>query len=128
MRKWILASLAALAAGHVMAAPPECKLIRIEEWPVRIERNMPIIDGEINGNKVAILIDTGSKKSFVTRSAVARMMLTRMHVGATGLESVRLAGLRIGAANRRARKRFFLPGRGFGPPGTSPIPRVGFLF
>jgi len=114
MRKWILASLAALAAGHVMAAPPECKLIRIEEWPVRIERNMPIIDGEINGNKVAILIDTGSKKSFVTRSAVARMMITRMHVGTTGLESVRLEELRIGPASRRDWNVLVAPEQDFG--------------
>ena len=114
MRKWILASLAALAAGHAMAAPPECKLIRIEEWPVRIERNMPIIDGEINGNKVAILIDTGSKKSFVTRSAVARMMLTRMHVGTTGLESVRIEELRIGPASRRDWNVLVAPEQDFG--------------
>ena len=114
MRKWILAWLAALAAGHLMAAPPECKLIRIEEWPVRIERNMPIIDGEINGNKVAILIDTGSKKSFVTRSAVARMMITRMHVGTTGLESVRLEELRIGPASRRDWNVLVAPEQDFG--------------
>src|SRR5436190_12914822 len=105
MRNWIFAWLAALAAAlvseWVMAAPPECKLIRIEEWPVRIERNMPIIDGEINGNKVAILIDTGSQRSFVTRSAVARMMLTRTNIGTTGLESVRLEELRIGPAKRK---------------------------
>ena len=114
MRKWILASLVALAAGRVMAAPPECKLIRIEEWPVRIERNMPIIDGEINGNKVAILIDTGSKRSFVTRSAVARMMLTRTHVGTTGLESVRLEELRIGPASRRDWNVLVAPEQDFG--------------
>src|SRR6266850_5691028 len=101
MKKWILACLATLAAGHVVAAPPDCKLIRIEEWPVRMERNLPMIDGEINGNKVAILIDTGSQRSFVTRSAVARMMLTRTNVGTTGLESVRLEELRIGPAKRK---------------------------
>jgi predicted aspartyl protease len=114
MRKWILASLVALAAGRVMAAPPECKLIRIEEWPVRIERNMPIIDGEINGNKVAILIDTGSQRSFVTRSAVARMMLTRTNVGTTGLESVRLEELRIGPAKRKQWNVLVSPEQDFG--------------
>src|SRR5436189_6219463 len=115
MRKWILAWLAALAAGHLMAAPPECKLIRIEEWPVRIERNMPIIDGEINGNKVGILIDTGSERSFVTRSAVARMTLNRANVGTTGLESARIDELRIGPAKRRDWSVLVSPEQDFGP-------------
>lgn len=108
----ILAIIAALAAGHAAAA--DCKLVRIEEWPVRMERNLPVIDGEINGNKVSILIDTGSERSFVTRSAVTRMMLTRMNVGTTGLESVRIDELRIGPAKRRDWTVLVAPEQDFG--------------
>jgi len=114
MGKWIIGWLALLAVGPAAAAASDCKLIRIEEWPVRMERNLPIIDGEINGNKVAILIDTGSQRSFVTRSAVARMMLTRTNVGTTGLESVRLEELRIGPAKRKDWNVLISPEQDFG--------------
>lgn len=114
MRKWTLACAAALLAAQAMAAAAECKLVRIEEWAVRTERNLPIIDGEINGNKVGILIDTGSQRSFVTRSAVARMMLTRTNVGTTGLESARLEELRIGPAKRRNWDVLISPEQDFG--------------
>ncbi len=126
MKKWILAGLAALAAGQTLAAPPDCKLVRIEEWQVRMERNLPIIDGEINGNKVGILIDTGSERSFVTRSAVARMMLTRTNVGTTGLESALIEELRIGPAKRRDWDVFIAPEQDFGPAVASLI--LGYDF
>src|SRR5260370_40766042 len=100
MAKEIFAGLLAVMAGHAVAAAADCKLIRIEEWPVHLERNLPIIDGEINGNKVGILIDTGSERSFVTRSAVARIALNRANVGTTGLESARIEELRLGPAKR----------------------------
>ena len=114
MRRWIISWLALLASAQVAAAPPECKLIRIEEWPVRMERNLPIIDGAINGNKVGILIDTGSQRSFITRSAVARMVLARTTLGAPGLESVRLDELRIGQATRRDWSVLVSPEQDFG--------------
>jgi len=110
----IFAIVAALIAGHAAAAP-DCKLARIEEWKVRVERNLPIIDGEINGSKIGILLDTGSERSFVTRSAAARMMLTRTNVGTTGLESVRLEELRIGPAKRQNWEVLVAPEQDFGP-------------
>lgn len=126
MRKGIIAWLALLAAGQAWAAAPDCKLVRIEEWQVRMERNLPIIDGEINGNKVAILIDTGSERSFVTRSAVNRMLLTRTNVGTTGLESVRIEELRIGPAKRRDWSVLVSPEQDFGPEPVSLI--LGYDF
>jgi len=114
MLRHILAVLALLVSGQVLAAS-DCKLIRIEEWPVRMERNLPVIDGEINGNKVGILIDTGSERSFVTRSAVNRMTLNRASVGTTGLESARIDELRIGPAKRRDWSVLVSPEQDFGP-------------
>ena len=35
---------------------------------MRLQRNLPIVDGTINGNKVGILLDTGSMASVVTLS------------------------------------------------------------
>ena len=114
MRNWIPVSLAILVGGQVSAASAECKLVRIEEWPVRVERNLPIIDGEINGTKVGILLDTGSQRSFVTRSAATRMMLSRTAIGNTGLESVRLEELRLGPAKRSNWDVLVAPEQDFG--------------
>jgi hypothetical protein len=125
MLNWIVLGLAVLAAGQAIAAAPECKLVRIEEWKVRTERNLPVIDGEINGNKVTILIDTGSQRSFVTRSAVARMMLPRKEV-APGLESTRVEELRIGPAKRRDWEVLVSPEQDFGPQVVSLI--LGYDF
>jgi predicted aspartyl protease len=109
MKPWIIL-FAALAAGHAAAAPQDCKLVRIEEWPVRFERNLPVIDGEINGQKVAILIDSGAERSVVTRSATTRLMLSRYDVSSTRMyavgtdrpiEAVRIDEMRIGPAMRR---------------------------
>src|SRR5258706_1584258 len=114
MLKQILTVLVLLIWGHVLGAS-DCKRIRIEEWAVRMERNLPVIDGEINGNKVGILIDTGSERSFVTRSAVNRMTLNRASVGTTGLESARIDELRIGPAKRRDWSVLVSPEQDFGP-------------
>jgi predicted aspartyl protease len=100
----------AVTAGAAAAAPQDCKLMRIEEWTVRLERNLPLIEGEINGKKVGILLDTGAERSAVTRSAATRLMLTRQDLAAPRLygvgtdkpiEAVRIDELRIGPAIRR---------------------------
>ena len=113
MKNWMcLAASAALAVGEAAAAPPDCKLMRIEEWPVRLERNLPVIDGEINGQKVGILLDTGAERSLVTRSAATRLMLSRHDLGSASarlygvgtdkpIEAVLIEELRIGPAIRR---------------------------
>ena len=103
----ILLLTLALSAG---AAHAECKLMRIQDWTVRLERSLPVIDGQINGQKVAILIDSGSERSFITRSAAARLMLTRFDASAKGMyaipadrpvEAVQVDELKIGAATRK---------------------------
>ena len=105
-----LALALAVAAGAATAAPADCKLVRIEEWTVRFERNLPVIDGEINGSKVTILIDSTAERSFITRSAATRLALTRYDASAQGMyaiprdrpvEAVRIDELKIGPAKRR---------------------------
>ena len=114
MRFLLFLLLAWQAAGF--AAAQDCKLVRIEEWPVRLERGLPVIDGEINGAKVTILLDTGTETSFVTRAAANRLGLTRYEsfgqedprVSST-LETTRIDELRLGSATRR---NWNLPVRG----------------
>jgi hypothetical protein len=100
----------AVAAGAATAAPQDCKLVRIEEWPVRLERDLPVVDGEINGQKVSILLDTGAERSLMTRSAATRLMLSRYDVATSRLygigtdrpiEAVRIDDFKIGPATRR---------------------------
>src|SRR5437588_2031538 len=110
MKHWIFLAVSAALAGSAAAGPQDCKLMRVEEWPVRLERNLPIIDGEINGQKISILLDSGAERSFITRSAATRMMLPRYDASAARMyavpgdqpvEAVRIEELRIGPAIRR---------------------------
>jgi hypothetical protein len=76
----LLAVVAAigLAATSIAdaAAPTDCKLVRIAEWQVRVERNALITDGAINGQKIRVLLDTGSTRSVIRRPAAKRLGLT----------------------------------------------------
>lgn len=122
MRKVIIASLVLLAAGPTWAAAPDCKLGRIEEWQVRMERNLPVIEGEINNQKVGILLDTGAERSVITRSAAARLMLERYDATASRMyviadrpiEAVKIDDLRIGSARRSNWAVLLAPQHDFG--------------
>ena len=61
----------AMASGICIAAPSECKLVRIAEWPVRLEHNRLIVDGAINGRKVGIVLDTGAKRSLIAANSTS---------------------------------------------------------
>jgi predicted aspartyl protease len=122
MKNWMFFAAAAALAGAAAAAPQDCKLVRIEEWPVRLERNLPIIDGEINGKKVGILLDTGAERSMMTRSAATRLMLSRyepsLRLYAVGtdkpIEAVLIDELRIGPAMRKNWSVLLAPEHDFG--------------
>jgi predicted aspartyl protease len=86
----------------------DCKLVRIQEWAVRLERGLPVLDGQINGQKIAILLDTGTTTSFVPRAAAGRLGLTRYESTGTEdtrvtstLETTRIDELKIGSATRK---------------------------
>ena len=74
----ILAALAfpraALAQG---AWPEECKLVRMAALPMTMQYNHVSIEGQVNGNKVTLAIDTGGYASSLARAAVDRLGLVR---------------------------------------------------
>ncbi len=71
-------ALAPLAiGGDAAAAPLKCTLIKTAEWHVREGGGQPVVDGAINGQKVGILLDTGSARTILLRSAAVRLDLVR---------------------------------------------------
>ena len=65
----------ALLSLQCFAETPRCRLLRIAEWPVRFERELPVVDGAINGRKINVLLDTGAYASLLTRAAADRLGL-----------------------------------------------------
>jgi predicted aspartyl protease len=58
-------------------AQSRCNFLRIAEWPVRLMGGHIVVDGAINGKKVAIILDTGAQRSMMLRSAAVRLDLPR---------------------------------------------------
>ena len=85
MKRCIFAAAAAAIglalAGSSAAAESKCRMGRIAEWPLRAGGRLPVTDGEINGQKVGILLDTGAELSLILRSAARRLGLTRYGAG-----------------------------------------------
>ena len=128
MLKTFLALLLGVAALPVSAAEPaKCQFARLAEWPVRLQRNLPVVEGAINGNKAGVLLDTGASSSLVTKDAALRLdLFTRgtgqYAIGVGGESTVlatRIRELRIAEAtveNMRVRVM-----------GERPIPGVDFI-
>jgi predicted aspartyl protease len=131
MQDRIRLALAALVAALCLplhaADPPKCKLVRIAEWPVRLQRGLPIMEGAINGRKVGVLLDTGAYASLITKAAADRLELnTRMTaetmIGVGGTSRVlmtRVDKFEIGGAS--------LDGMRVRVGGERPIPGVDFI-
>jgi clan AA aspartic protease (TIGR02281 family) len=103
-------AIALAAASMPVAAASYCKMVQIADWPVRVERNHLIVDGAINGQKIAIMLDTGATKSLILRSATERLGLTRQEVrgyrifgigGETHVESANVDEFQIGQFTRK---------------------------
>ncbi len=99
----------AMVSGHVVAAS-ECKLVRIEEWPIRLVHNQLMADGVINGTKVGILLDTGAERSMILRESAKRLDLPRHWYagewsfgigGKSQVEHAHVAEFRIGESSRK---------------------------
>ena len=100
----------ALAGNAAAAEAGKCKVGRIAEWPLRTEYYRPVFDGAINGQKVGILIDTGSAMNLVRRSHTTRLGLTRRQApgrsvisisGEEQAEYVHIEEFRIGEGVRK---------------------------
>jgi predicted aspartyl protease len=87
----------------------QCKLVRIEEWPVRLVHSHLMIDGVINGKKIGIVLDTGAERSMIFRASAMRLDLPRhwyagervLGIGGTSqVEYAHVAEFRIGEASR----------------------------
>jgi clan AA aspartic protease (TIGR02281 family) len=104
------AAIGLAIADSAAAQANKCKVVRIDEWPVRAQYSRPVVDGTINGQKIGILLDTGATQSLVRRSATTRLGLTRHEAegyrvfgiaGETPAHYVLIDEFRIGQAARK---------------------------
>ena len=55
------------------AGASSCKLVKIEDWPIRLELNHVLVDGAINGQKIGVIVDTGATRTLILRAAAVRL-------------------------------------------------------
>jgi len=112
MRRYFLAASVAIAlavASIAVAVASNCKLVQVDEWPIRLERNHLLVDGAINGQKIGVMLDTGAMRSFIPRSTATRLSLRRQPTryatfgvgGNSYLDIVYLKEFRIGQSTRK---------------------------
>ncbi len=65
-----LASLVCIPVAHAA-----CQIEQIAEFHVDMVGDSPIIDGQINGQPIRILLETGSPASFITQTAAKQLHL-----------------------------------------------------
>jgi hypothetical protein len=91
----IILSLAALV--YIPVAHASCRLEEIAVFHVEMVGNSPIVNGQINGQPIRILLDTGSSVSFITRTAARQLDLSiRSYTNRGGLSSAMVKELKIG--------------------------------
>jgi predicted aspartyl protease len=102
----ICLAIASIAAG----AESACKMLQIVELPVRVVKNKLIVDGAVNGQKIGIVLDTGTTTTLMLRQATERLGLERREArgyrvfgmgGETTAESVLIDDFRLGQASRK---------------------------
>jgi tetratricopeptide (TPR) repeat protein len=110
MRFPFLACVLAVAGIPFLAAasePARCKLVRVAEWPLRIENGRPIVEGAVNGKPVKVLVHTAAYISLVTKAAAQRLDLAvtstaeRLSDGSV-VQVSRIDELRIGTETAKA--------------------------
>jgi predicted aspartyl protease len=70
------AVLGLATAGSIPGAgAANCKLVKVEDWPTRVQRNLLLVDGAINGRKISVMLDTGSMRTLIFRAAAVRLQL-----------------------------------------------------
>lgn len=87
-------------AGAASAQEPQaaqCKMLRTAQWMLRAEYYSPVVDAEINGQKVRVLLDTGAGLTVIRRAATRTLNLARSEVeGQPNVEAVYINEFRIG--------------------------------
>lgn len=105
----VIAAALAVSCATAQAAS-NCKLVRIAEWEVKPQNNRLIVDGEINGQKIGIMLDSGATTSFILRAAADRLGLVRQEAkgyrafgvgGETHVEYAVIDELKMGTASRK---------------------------
>ncbi len=119
--------LTAAAVGFTLAGPvlgagsQQCKLIKIDEWPLNPRESRPVIDGFINGQKIGVLLDTGMPGALLVRGTALRLGLTRQQLRGSGVLGIggeshsELAFIDELKISRSVRKNWQVETAGFGP-------------
>ena len=55
----VLGMASAIGIAGVKAS--SCKLVKVEEWPIRVQRNHLLVEGAINGQVISVMLDTDRK-------------------------------------------------------------------
>jgi len=106
----VLIVLALAVCATPLLAAANCKLMQIGEWRVKPHSGRLIVDGEINGQKIGVLLDTGAQNSVILRAAADRLGLTRQTApgyraygvgGETYVEYTVLDEMKLGQGARR---------------------------
>lgn len=67
----VLAMASAIDIPGVEAS--SCQLVKVEEWPVRLQRNQLLVEGAINGKSVSVMLDTGAQRTLIFRATAVRL-------------------------------------------------------
>ncbi len=93
IRRILLRLLAGLLAGLLLAGcdggAPVCRVEKLADLPLLAGRRIPAVEASLDGEKVALFIDTGAALSIITRSAADRFGLS----GGAGGASMMLRGI-----------------------------------
>ena len=96
-------------AATSATVPAKCTMARIAEWPVKLEGSHLVVEGAIDGQKIGVMLDTGSS-TLILRSAADRLGLTRHEAqgyrafgigGETHVEATNIAEFTVGRVTRK---------------------------
>lgn len=97
MKYPVLFALALVTSGAATiadAADNQCQLVKVAEWSLRANAYRPVVDGAINGQKIGVLLDTGSAITLISRSAATKLGLPLSPLrGNRQLDATRLYGI-----------------------------------
>lgn len=76
---WLRAPIVVLCLLLAACAEPgtDCDLVRITQAPLSVSHRLLTVPVEINGRRVAMLVDTGAERTMVTEETAERLKMTR---------------------------------------------------